>query len=109
MSIARAKRPAASVKSRARRRVEAPAAKLLRDDGLLAIPYLRYSSQAGVLVFAGTRRSRRRAHARGATVPGAEPPANKLGAVALRLITAGESHGPGLTCIVEGLPAGLEL
>jgi chorismate synthase len=29
--------------------------------------------------------------------------------VALRLITAGESHGPGLTCIVEGLPAGLEL
>src|SRR5579859_2750838 len=29
--------------------------------------------------------------------------------MALRLITAGESHGPGLTCIVEGLPAGLEL
>jgi chorismate synthase len=29
--------------------------------------------------------------------------------VALRLITAGESHGPGLTCIVEGLPAGLTL
>ena len=28
---------------------------------------------------------------------------------ALRLITAGESHGPGLTCIVEGLPAGLRL
>ncbi len=28
---------------------------------------------------------------------------------ALTLITAGESHGPGLTCIVEGLPAGLEL
>ena len=27
----------------------------------------------------------------------------------LRLITAGESHGPGLTCIVEGIPAGLEL
>jgi chorismate synthase len=27
----------------------------------------------------------------------------------LELITAGESHGPGLTCIVEGLPAGLEL
>ncbi len=26
---------------------------------------------------------------------------------ALRLITAGESHGPALTCIVEGLPAGL--
>jgi chorismate synthase len=27
----------------------------------------------------------------------------------LRLITAGESHGPGLTCIVEGMPAGLRL
>jgi chorismate synthase len=27
--------------------------------------------------------------------------------VALRLTTAGESHGPGLTCILEGLPAGL--
>src|SRR5947209_15848220 len=29
--------------------------------------------------------------------------------MALRLITAGESHGPGLTCIVEGVPAGLTL
>ncbi|MEA2275480.1 MAG: chorismate synthase [Solirubrobacteraceae bacterium] len=29
--------------------------------------------------------------------------------MALKLITAGESHGPGLTCIVEGLPAGLAL
>ena len=29
--------------------------------------------------------------------------------MALRLITAGESHGPGLTCIVEGLPAGLQV
>jgi len=29
--------------------------------------------------------------------------------VALRLITAGESHGPGLTCILEGLPAGLQV
>jgi chorismate synthase len=28
---------------------------------------------------------------------------------ALRMITAGESHGPGLTCVVEGLPAGLQL
>ncbi|HSZ13648.1 MAG TPA: chorismate synthase [Solirubrobacteraceae bacterium] len=27
----------------------------------------------------------------------------------LRLTTAGESHGPGLTCIVEGMPAGIEL
>src|SRR3954452_7583607 len=30
-------------------------------------------------------------------------------AVPLRVVTAGESHGPGLTCIVEGVPAGLEL
>ena len=29
--------------------------------------------------------------------------------MSLRLITAGESHGPGLTCILEGLPAGLEV
>jgi chorismate synthase len=29
--------------------------------------------------------------------------------MALRMTTAGESHGPGLTTIVEGLPAGLEL
>ena len=29
--------------------------------------------------------------------------------MSLRVITAGESHGPGLTAIVEGLPAGLEL
>jgi chorismate synthase len=29
--------------------------------------------------------------------------------VSLRVVTAGESHGPGLTCVVEGLPAGLEL
>ncbi len=27
--------------------------------------------------------------------------------MALALTTAGESHGPGLTCIIEGLPAGL--
>jgi chorismate synthase len=29
--------------------------------------------------------------------------------MALNLITAGESHGPGLTCILEGVPAGLRL
>jgi chorismate synthase len=29
--------------------------------------------------------------------------------MSLKLITAGESHGPGLTAIVEGLPAGLQL
>jgi len=27
----------------------------------------------------------------------------------LKMITAGESHGPGLTCVIEGLPAGLAL
>jgi chorismate synthase len=29
--------------------------------------------------------------------------------MSLRFVTAGESHGPGLTAIVEGIPAGLEL
>ncbi len=29
--------------------------------------------------------------------------------MALHMVTAGESHGPGLTCILEGLPAGIEL
>jgi chorismate synthase len=29
--------------------------------------------------------------------------------MALELITAGESHGPGLTCIIQGMPAGLAL
>jgi chorismate synthase len=29
--------------------------------------------------------------------------------MALNLVTAGESHGPGLTCIIEGLPGGLTL
>ncbi len=29
--------------------------------------------------------------------------------MALHLTTAGESHGPGLTCILEGLPAGLRV
>src|SRR5215207_9442212 len=29
--------------------------------------------------------------------------------MSFRFTTAGESHGPGLTCIVEGLPAGLRL
>ncbi len=29
--------------------------------------------------------------------------------MALSMITAGESHGPGLTCIIEGLPAGLAI
>ena len=27
----------------------------------------------------------------------------------LRFLTAGESHGPGLTVIIEGLPAGLKV
>ncbi len=35
--------------------------------------------------------------------------ATKVLGVPLHVVTAGESHGPGLTCVVEGLPAGLEL
>jgi chorismate synthase len=34
---------------------------------------------------------------------------SRIIAVPLHVVTAGESHGPGLTTIVEGLPAGLEL
>ena len=34
---------------------------------------------------------------------------SRLPGVSLRIVTAGESHGPGLTTIVEGLPAGLSL
>ena len=66
----------------------------------------------GVLVFdghRGVRPARTGPHRPARRATAAETPANKLGAVALRLITAGESHGPGLTCIVEGLPAGLQL
>ena len=33
----------------------------------------------------------------------------RSGGVTLRFTTAGESHGPGLVAIVEGMPAGLEL
>src|SRR5690349_9330948 len=29
--------------------------------------------------------------------------------MSIRFVTAGESHGPGLTAVVEGLPAGIEL
>jgi chorismate synthase len=29
--------------------------------------------------------------------------------MAIRFTTAGESHGPGLVAVVEGLPAGIEL
>jgi chorismate synthase len=32
-----------------------------------------------------------------------------VGALSFRFTTAGESHGPGLTAVVEGLPAGLRL
>src|SRR3712207_4771314 len=39
--------------------------------------------------------------------PSFTPP--RISAVPLHVVTAGESHGPGLTTIVEGLPAGLEL
>src|SRR5262249_11440063 len=44
-------------------------------------------------------------------VAGAGGPAGKpmISNVVLRWLTAGESHGPQLTVVVEGLPAGLEL
>ena len=29
--------------------------------------------------------------------------------MSIRFTTAGESHGPGLTAVIEGLPAGIEL
>ncbi|MGN6167296.1 MAG: chorismate synthase, partial [Solirubrobacteraceae bacterium] len=38
-----------------------------------------------------------------------KPGNRNLRPMGLRLTTAGESHGPGLTCILEGMPAGLEL
>ncbi len=53
-------------------------------------------------------RSRRR-RARAQTAPEADGPPKLQLAMALELTTAGESHGPGLTCIVQGMPAGLAL
>src|SRR5207248_7297731 len=48
-----------------------------------------------------------------ATSPGAEPPTDTLssenGGKLLRYLTAGESHGPALAVVVEGLPAGLPI
>ena len=91
----------------------------------------RWLPESGVLVRApqarqgarvGQRRRRRLAGRRRGRLPG--PAGLALGRrrlarrsaihtlrrpMALKLITAGESHGPGLTCVVEGLPAGLEL
>ena len=40
---------------------------------------------------------------------GRGPASRVWSAMALRFTTAGESHGPGLTAVVEGLPAGLEV
>src|SRR5712692_1993861 len=37
------------------------------------------------------------------------PPGRTRGAVMLRFLTAGESHGPELVVVVEGLPAGVEV
>src|SRR5205823_6432244 len=48
-----------------------------------------------------------------ATSPAAQPPADTLssenGGKLLRYLTAGESHGPALAVVVEGLPAGLPI
>jgi chorismate synthase len=40
---------------------------------------------------------------------GAAVLSDTLTAMALRMLTAGESHGPALTVVVDGLPAGLEV
>ncbi len=61
VSIVSAKASAASVKSMLAGSSKA-GHKLLSDAGLLAIPYLRASSQAGVLVFAGHPAFAARAH-----------------------------------------------
>src|SRR5262245_37830197 len=53
--------------------------------------------------------SSRRAATAERYVPGRPGRAEYAGFVHLRFTTAGESHGPGLVAIVEGLPAGLEL
>src|SRR3954451_2250451 len=45
----------------------------------------------------------------GRAADGGSPVPHRMLAVPLHVVTAGESHGPGLTTIVEGLPAGLEL
>ena len=42
-------------------------------------------------------------HGRGADAPPGRG-VHRLRPVSLRVVTAGESHGPGLTCVVEGLP-----
>ena len=43
------------------------------------------------------------------SIPTTNSPTDPTHPMSMKLITAGESHGPGLTCIVEGLPAGLQL
>ena len=58
------------------------------------------------------RNPRRDRHAWSWTAPGTRPLTRRgpyAPPVSLRFTTAGESHGPGLVAIVEGLPAGLEL
>src|SRR5258707_7305659 len=58
---------------------------------------------AGVRIMDGPERARR-SYARGAG-----PVIEKKERPMLRFLTSGESHGPGLTAIIEGLPAGLPL
>ena len=91
----RAQEPACQAQGNARRQARAqgpgrPLLQRLRARRLLVLRPRRF----GGLVGATTRLSSR---------------SISLGLMALRFTTAGESHGPGLVAVLEGLPAGLEL
>ena len=83
---------------RSRARPPRPPATLRRDRARRA-PARRAGRRRGAALAASARSAAPRAPGSSRRLPG----------VSLRVVTAGESHGPGLTSIVEGLPAGLEL
>src|SRR5438552_17412728 len=62
----------------------------------LSRPSARARKSIGVILFADVQARRR-------------PVLDGGGVTAFRWLTAGESHGPQLTIIIEGLPAGLEI
>ena len=99
----RSGRPAASAAASRR-----PAAGCWRPRCARAQTFVRrfvYVRRRGVLLFTAPHA----ATAGTAAVGDLVPHPIESGPMALRMTTAGESHGPGLTCVVEGLPAGLEL
>ncbi len=69
VSITSAKAVAGSLKSLLAHNESKAGRELLRHAGLLSIPYLSYSSQPGVLVFAAHNASAARAHTRCARAP----------------------------------------